>query len=53
MQVIVVNQNVKNHHGISIMDHNVEHQTQQTDDVRLFVGIFDTYTRCNNNTNIT
>ena len=36
-----------------VKDRDVEHQTQHTDDVRLFIGIIDTYTWCNNKTNVT
>ena len=36
-----------------VRDRDVEHQTQHTDDVRLFIGIIDTYTWCNNKTNVT
>ena len=32
----------------NVRDRDVEHQTQHTDDVRLFIGIIDTYTWCNN-----
>ena len=34
--------------GSSVKDRDVERQTQHTDDVRLFIGIIDTYTWCNN-----
>ena len=36
-----------------VRDRNVEHQTQHTDNVRMFIGIIDTYTWCNNKNNVT
>ena len=38
---------------LCVRNRDVGHQTQHTDDVRLFIGIIDTYTWCNNETNVT